>query len=66
MTRIKFLTFLLLIPFSFKLIAQQQNKEVNSYIAKVQKQYNIPGLALAVIKDGEVIHKKITDLQISN
>lgn len=58
MIRIKFLTFLLLIPFSFKLIAQQQNKEIDIYIAQVQKQYNIPGLALAVIKNGEVIHKK--------
>lgn len=58
MIRIKFLTFLLLIPFSLKLIAQQQNKEINIYIAQVQKQYNIPGLALAVIKNGEVIHKK--------
>lgn len=58
MIRINFLTFLLLIPFSFKLIAQQQNKKINIYIAQVQKQYNIPGLALAVIKDGEVIHKK--------
>jgi CubicO group peptidase (beta-lactamase class C family) len=35
----------------------QLNKELNEYIAEVQQQYNIPGLALAVIKNGEVIHK---------
>lgn len=58
MNRITILTVLLLIPFSFRLIAQQQNKEIDTYIAQVQKQYNIPGLALAVIKNGEVIHKK--------
>ena len=36
----------------------KNNKEINIYVAKIQKQYNIPGLALAVIKNGEVIHKK--------
>ncbi|WP_395046432.1 serine hydrolase domain-containing protein [Flavobacterium sp.] len=33
------------------------NIEINEYIAEVQKQYNIPGLALALIKNGKVIHK---------
>jgi CubicO group peptidase (beta-lactamase class C family) len=33
------------------------SKGINQYIAEVQKQYNIPGIALAIIKDGEVIHK---------
>jgi CubicO group peptidase (beta-lactamase class C family) len=38
--------------------AQNKNsKEINSYVAKIQKQYNIPGLALAIIKNGEIIHK---------
>lgn len=35
----------------------QNDKELKSYIAQVQKQYNIPGLALAVIKNGKIIHK---------
>lgn len=55
---------LLLTFFSFELSAQQQtdvaktnHKEIDRYIAEIQKQYHIPGLALAVIKDGEVIHK---------
>lgn len=36
----------------------KNNKEIDNYIAKIQKQYNIPGLALVVIKKGEVLHKK--------
>ena len=36
----------------------KNNKEIDDYIATIQKQYNIPGLALAVIKNGEVLHKK--------
>lgn len=33
------------------------NKEINDYITEVQLQYKIPGLALAIIKNGNVIHK---------
>lgn len=36
----------------------KNNKEIDDYIENAQKQYNIPGLALAVINNGEVIHKK--------
>ncbi len=35
----------------------ENNTEISNYIAEIQKQYHIPGLALAVIKDGGVIHK---------
>jgi CubicO group peptidase (beta-lactamase class C family) len=35
----------------------QSKKEIDNYIAEIQKQYNIPGLALAVIRNGDVIHK---------
>lgn len=34
-----------------------RNNEIETYIKEVQKQYNIPGLALAVIKDGKLIHR---------
>ncbi|MDQ6472490.1 serine hydrolase domain-containing protein [Flavobacterium sp. LHD-80] len=34
-----------------------RNNEIDKYITEVQQQYNIPGLALAVIKDGKLIHK---------
>lgn len=33
------------------------NNEIDKYIKDVQQQYNIPGLALAVIKDGKLIHR---------
>ncbi|TBO43977.1 serine hydrolase domain-containing protein [Pedobacter kyonggii] len=57
----KYLFFLTSILCSFLAIngkAQTINKEIDNCIVKVQKQYNIPGLALAVIRNGEVIHKK--------
>ncbi|MEO5910890.1 MAG: serine hydrolase domain-containing protein [Pelobium sp.] len=65
MIKIK-LTPLVLILFLFlRLNAQQPSKatefknenELKSYIAQVQKQYNIPGLAVAIIKNGKVIYK---------
>ncbi len=34
-----------------------RNNKIDTYIKEVQKQYNIPGLALAVIKDGKLIHR---------
>ncbi|MBC8984336.1 beta-lactamase family protein [Pedobacter sp. N36a] len=34
------------------------NKDLDEYITVVQQQYHIPGLALALIKDGKVIHRK--------
>lgn len=66
----KYLFFLTTILCTFWAIngkaQSKSNKEINDYIEKVQKQYNIPGLALAIIKNGEVIHKKTMGLQILN
>ena len=53
----KYLPLIILTFLSFKLSAQQNDKELKSYISQVQKQYNIPGLALAIIKNGKVIYK---------
>ena len=33
------------------------SKDINEYIAEIQEQYKIPGLALAVVKNGKIIHK---------
>ena len=33
------------------------NKEIDSYVQRTMKQHQIPGVALAVIKDGRVIHR---------
>ena len=58
----KYLFTLTTILYSFLAIngkaQSKNNKEIDNYISKIQKQYNIPGLALAVIKNGEVLHKK--------
>lgn len=34
------------------------NTEIDEYVSIIQKQYNIPGLALAIVKNGTVVHKK--------
>ena len=33
------------------------NTKVDTYISEISKRYNIPGTALAIIKDGEILHK---------
>lgn len=55
-----FLSITILFSLSaIKIQAQgEHNKKIDSYIAQVQKQYNIPGLALAVIKNGQIVHRK--------
>jgi CubicO group peptidase (beta-lactamase class C family) len=58
----KYLFFLITMFFSFSAINVQaqteNNKTIDIYIEQVQKQYNIPGLALAVIKKGQIVHRK--------
>ncbi|TRX31154.1 beta-lactamase family protein [Flavobacterium sp. ZT3R18] len=58
----KYIFFSISLLFSLSAINIQaqteNNKKIDSYIAQVQKQYNIPGLALAIIKNGQVIHSK--------
>jgi CubicO group peptidase (beta-lactamase class C family) len=57
----KYLFFLstLIHLFSLTNITAQnlRNNEIDKYIQEVQEQYNIPGLALAVIKDDKLIHR---------
>jgi CubicO group peptidase (beta-lactamase class C family) len=33
------------------------NNELNAYVSEIQKQYNVPGLALAIIKNDSIIHE---------
>ena len=35
--------------------AQVNPKDLDALIEKAQKQWNVPGLAVAVVKDGEVL-----------
>jgi CubicO group peptidase (beta-lactamase class C family) len=49
---------LIIIMVSFlEIKAQKKIKEVDKYISLILKQYQIPGLALAIIKEGKIIHK---------
>ncbi|RED22501.1 CubicO group peptidase (beta-lactamase class C family) [Flavobacterium cutihirudinis] len=50
-------TFIHLFPLTNISAQNLKNNEIDKYIKEVQQQYNIPGLALAVIKDGKLIHK---------
>ncbi|TDE41682.1 class A beta-lactamase-related serine hydrolase [Flavobacterium rhamnosiphilum] len=58
----KYLFFSITLLFSLLAINIQaqteHNKKIDTYIAQIQKQYNIPGLALAIIKNGQVIHRQ--------
>ncbi len=38
-----------------ELSAQVKTKEIETLIEKAQKQWNVPGLAVAVVKDGEIV-----------
>lgn len=37
---------------------QADLKKIDQYIAKAQKDWNVPGLAVAIVKDGKVVHSK--------
>ncbi|WP_264529221.1 serine hydrolase domain-containing protein [Flavobacterium sp. N502540] len=56
----RFLLILILSSFwAINLEAQvKNNKKIDAYIEEIKKQYKIPGLALAVVKNGVLIHKR--------
>lgn len=39
-------------------VTQQQLKDLDTYIDQARKQWKVPGLAISIVKDGEVIHSK--------
>ena len=49
---------IVLFLFTFSLQAQVDLKKIDRYIAKAQKDWNVPGLAVAVVKDGKVVLSK--------
>lgn len=55
--------FLLLIMFSFSVCVAQKkpkaflNTEIDKYISQIQNRYAIPGISLAVIQNGKIIHR---------
>ena len=49
---------LFLFPFSAQSQSTQLNQELDTYIDQVITEYGVPGIALAVIKDGAIVHKQ--------
>ena len=53
------LIFFLFLSFSFKISAQGlSDKQLDSLVEKTMKTFNVPGIAVAVLKDGTVVHMK--------
>ena len=59
MKSINFRSFFLLTIFLFSglhvLTAQVSQKELDAYVQSVQKEFEVPGIALAIVKDGKVV-----------
>ena len=53
-----FISLLLFVFFSAQSFAQANLKAIDAYINKAQKDWNVPGLAVAIVKDGKVVHAK--------
>ena len=55
----KKLFFLPLYFFSLSLLAQPMSeKAIDSFVAKVMKSFDVPGIAVGIVKDGKLIHAK--------
>jgi CubicO group peptidase (beta-lactamase class C family) len=55
---ILFLLLITLTAFAQKPISPKQIQEFDAYVESVRKQWNVPGLAITVVKDNQVIFKK--------
>jgi len=58
MTRNSIAIFAFLFCFLIPVLGQNQNNKVDSYIREKMKSRNIPGLSLAVVRDGKIIYAK--------
>ena len=60
--RKKKLTFILIISFTLFISnntdAQLSSKQVDSLVQKSMKQFDVAGVAIAIVKDGKIIHEK--------
>ncbi|MEM6804499.1 MAG: serine hydrolase [Bacteroidota bacterium] len=54
----KLLTSLLIVSLQSLSIQGQHLPEIDRYIKQMQARYEIPGIALAIIKEGEIIHQQ--------
>lgn len=57
-TKIAALVFILGLVFSHNIYAQNNLKEVEKYIQTASVEWEVPGMAVAIVKDGEVIFAK--------
>lgn len=51
-------TFLLLLTYNAGIYAQLSSAEVDSLVDHAMDKFNVAGAAVAIVKDGEIIHKK--------
>lgn len=54
----KHLIFLLLLSYSYNSVAQITSPQVDELVEKTLKTFNVPGIAVAIVKDGKVILAK--------
>lgn len=58
MSRLKSFLLISLFLITTSLQGQADLKKIDEYIAKAQKDWNVPGLAVAIVKDGKVVLSK--------
>lgn len=56
--RVYLFTLLIFLPFSLLLGQPITSKQIDSVVEKTLKTFDVPGIAVAVVKDGKVIHEK--------
>ncbi|GAB4245766.1 MAG: serine hydrolase [Ekhidna sp.] len=54
----RILHFILFVGLSGAVLAQADIKSIDAYIEKARKDWNVPGMAVAIVKDGEVVLSK--------
>lgn len=54
----KWISYSLCLVFSSTIYSQQINNEIDNVTLKAMELFDVPGIAVAVIKDGKVIHSK--------
>lgn len=54
----KTLFALVLFVSAFAALAQADLKKIDQYIAKAQKDWNVPGMSVAIVKDGKIVLSK--------
>ncbi len=56
--KVYLLSLLIFLPFSLLLAQPITSKQIDSVVEKTLKTFDVPGIAVAVVKDGKVIHEK--------